>query len=142
MRGDDVLGVELDGESKPLLVKVEAKSSAALGATTVKEARKGLARANEMPSPHSLSQFAERLLRTSDRAFGEAILTLQLVEGVRPERVRHIMFLFTASDPSRHIAADLTAYAGSVPQRTITLRVSGHRQFIKDAFEKVTTVAS
>jgi hypothetical protein len=34
------------------------------------------------------------------------------------------------------------AYKGPIPQRTITLRVLGHQQFIKDAFEKVTTVGT
>jgi hypothetical protein len=91
MRGDDVLGVKLDEKSQPRLVKVEAKSRLALGQATVKEAREGLDRNDEMPSPHSLTQFAERLLRTADSEVGEAVLALQLSDGVRPEQVRHLM---------------------------------------------------
>ena len=142
MRGDDVLGVKLDPHSEPELVKVEAKSRVTLGEATVKQAREGLERNNEMPSPHSLTQFAERLLSSAHAELGEAILQLQLVNGVRPSHVKHLMFLFTSSDPSRHVTTDLTDYKGSVPQRTITLRVGGHQKFITDAFDKVTTVGS
>ncbi|WP_176611552.1 Hachiman antiphage defense system protein HamA [Actinomadura sp. WMMB 499] len=139
MRGDDVLGASLDSDGKPRITKAEAKSRVSLGEETVKEARKGLARNDELPSPHSLTQFAERLLPTADSRVGEAVLTMQLSDGVRPDRVGHLLFLFTASDPSTHVAADLKAYSGSVSQLTITLRVKGHQKFIKDAYDGVTT---
>jgi hypothetical protein len=70
MRGDDVIAARIDDDSKLHLVKAEAKSRVNLGAVTVKEAREGLARNYEMPSPHSLSQFATRLLNTSDHTVG------------------------------------------------------------------------
>ncbi|MCC3326459.1 DUF1837 domain-containing protein [Nocardia abscessus] len=142
MRGDDVLGVKLDADGKPYIAKAEAKSRVKLGKGTVTEAREGLARNDELPSPHSLVQFAERLLRTVDGDVGKAVLDLQLVEGIRPDRVGHLMFLFTSSDPSKHVAADLQAYSGSVSQLTITLRVHGHQEFIKGAYEKVTAGGS
>lgn len=140
MRGDDVLGVKLNEKAKPLLVKAEAKSRASLGKATVNEARGGLGRNDEMPSPHSLTQFAERLLQLADSKYGEAVIDLQLTSGLRPDHVRHLMFLFTQGNPSQHVESDLTSYQGAIPQRTVTLRVQGHQQFIKDAFEKVTTV--
>jgi hypothetical protein len=137
MRGDDVLGVKLDSDGKPRITKAEAKSRKILGEGTVKEAREGLARNHEMPSPHSLTQFAERLLPTADSHIGEAVLAMQLSDGLRPDHVHHLMFLFTGSDPSAHVTADLKAYSGSVPQLTITLRVMGHQKFIKDTYERV-----
>ncbi len=137
MRGDDVLGAKLDSKGKPNIVKTEAKSRVTLREATVAEARAGLARNEELPSPHSLSQFAERLLHTVDSDVGKAVLELQLLEGVRPKHVGHVMFLFTSSDPSRHVAADLQTYSGSVSQLTITLRVHGHQKFIKEAYDKV-----
>ncbi len=142
MRGDDVLGAKLDSDGKPHITKAEAKSRVALGKATVTEAREGLARNGEMPSPHSLTQFAERLLHTADSNVGEAVLTMQISEGVRPDHVSHLMFLFTSSDPSTHVAADLMAYSGLVSQLTITLRVKGHKEFIKDAYEQVISGAS
>ncbi len=137
MRGDDVLGARLDSKGKLHITKVEAKSRVTLGKGTVKEAREGLARSDELPSPHSLAQFAERLLSTTDGHIGEAVLAMQLSDGVRPDCVDHLMFLFTGSDPSSHVAADLDAYSGSVPQLTITLRVAGHQKFIKDTYNGV-----
>lgn len=137
MRGDDVLGATVEADGKLNIAKVEAKSRRALGEHTVKAARKGLARRSELPSPHSLTQFAERLLSTDDSDIGEAVLAMQLSDGVHPERVRHLMFLFTCSDPTPHVTADLEGYAGTVPQRTITLRVNGHQTFIKEAYKSV-----
>ncbi|PZG28661.1 DUF1837 domain-containing protein [Spongiactinospora gelatinilytica] len=142
MRGDDVLGARLDADGKPHIIKAEAKSRVTLSRRTVMEARKGLARNDELPSPHSLTQFAERLLSTADSDVGEAVLDMQLLEGVRPGRVGHLMFLFTSSDPSMHVTADLQAYPGTVPQLTITLRVQGHQKFIENAYEKVTANGS
>lgn len=138
MRGDDVLAASMEGGgSKLRIVKAEAKSRVALGAATVKEAREGLDRNDEMPSPHSLSQFATRLLNTSDREIGEAVLNVQLTDGVRPDRVGHLMFLLTEGDPSAHVSADLKAYPGKVPQLSVTLRVQHHQKFINDAYDEV-----
>jgi len=137
MRGDDVLGAKLDAGGKPHITKVEAKSRVRLGRGTVAEAREGLARNNELPSPHSLTQFAERLLRTPDSDVGEAVLEIQLEEGVRPDNVSHMMFLFAGNDPSDHVTADLLEYSGPVSQLTVTLRVHGHQEFIKGAYEQV-----
>lgn len=137
MRGDDVLAARIEGESDLYLVKAEAKSRVTLGEATVKAAREGLARNEEMPSPHSLSQFGTRLLFTSDHAIGEAVIDLQVTGGVRPHQVGHLMFLFTGVDPSAHVSADLKAYSGSVKQLIVTVRVRDHQKFIQDAYDGV-----
>lgn len=139
MRGDDVLAARVDDQSELHLVKAEAKSRVTVGPATIKAARDGLARNDEMPSPHSLSQFATRLLKTSDREVGEAVLDLQLTDGIRPRQVDHLMFLLTSSDPSAHVRADLQAYTGAVPQLAVTVRVQHHQKFINDAFDEVVT---
>lgn len=137
MRGDDVLAAKIDGKSGVHLIKAEAKSRVNLGKATVKAAREGLDRNDELPSPHSLSQFATRLLDTPDHAVGEAVIDLQLTGGVRPHQVGHLMFLFTGGDPSAHVSADLTAYSGSVKQLAVTLTVQDHQKFIHDAYDGV-----
>lgn len=142
MRGDDVLAASLDDQSELHLVKAEAKSGVSIGEKTIKAAREGLSRNDEMPSPHSLSQFATRLLKTSDSDVGEAVLDVQLTDGIRPHRVGHLMFLLTSGDPSAHVTADLKAYAGAVPQLTVTVRVQHHQKFINDAFDEVTASVS
>jgi len=139
MRGDDALGALLDPAGQVRIAKAESKSRARLGASTVKEARDGLARNDELPSPHSLAQFAERLLLTEDSDIGDALLDMQISDGIRPGHVRHVMFLFTGNDPSAHVTADLLTYSGPVAQLTVTLRVQGHQRFIKDAYEGVIT---
>ena len=58
MRGDDVLGARLDSDGKLRIAKAEAKSRVRVDEKTVKAAREGLARNDELPSPHSLTQFA------------------------------------------------------------------------------------
>lgn len=137
MKGDDVLAARLDPDSELHLVKGEAKSKEDLGEATVQAAREGLARNDEMPSPHSLSQFATRLLNTTDHEIGEAVLDLQLTSGVRPDQVGHLMFLFTSGDPSSDVSKDQSTYGGSIPQLTVTLRVEGHQKFINDAYDEV-----
>lgn len=141
MRGDDVLGARIDDDSGLQIVKAEAKSRISLGKATVEAAREGLARNDEMPSPHSLSQFATRLLKTTDHEIGVAVLDMQLTDGVRPSRVGHVMFLLTSSDPSAHVSADLKAYAGVITQLTVTVRVQDHPKFIRDAYDAVATCA-
>lgn len=136
MRGDDVLGAKIVPGKGLRLVKGEAKSRIKVTKSVVQEAREGLERVAGLPSPHSLTQFAERLLASAEPQVGEAVLELQLFKGVRPEVVTHLMFLFTMNDPSMHVADDLNAYTGVIQQRTITLRVNAHQEFIRDTYEK------
>ena len=136
MRGDDVLGAKLDDSSSVHLAKAEAKSRIKMTNSVVEEARGGLQREDGLPSPHSLTQFAERLLDTPDGSLGEAVLELQLSNGVRPAVMTHLMFLFTTNDPSECVKDDLTAYTGAIKQQTMTLRVNAHQDFIRTSYEK------
>ena len=135
MRGDDVLGAKFDTASKVLLIKGEAKSRAKAQASVVDEARESLQREGGLPSPHSLTQFTERLLDT----LGDAILKLQLEHGVRRGIITHLMFLFAGNDPSRHVKTNLASYGGGIAQQAVILRVQAHQDFIRTAFEKAIT---
>lgn len=139
MRGDDVLGAKFGGAANVLLIKGEAKSRTQALASAVEEAREGLQRENGLPSQHSLTQFADRLLHTSDDALGEAILDLQLAHGVRPGIVTHLMFLFAGNDPSNHVTKDLSDYSGVIVQQAVILRVRKHQDFVRMTFEKAIT---
>ena len=139
MRGDDVLGARFDSGTTVLLVKGEAKSRARAGSAVVAEAREGLQREDGLPSAHSLTQFAERLLGTADDELGEAVLQVLLAQGVRPGIVTHLMFLFAGNDPSNHVVADLAGYAGAIVQRAVILRATAHQEFVRAAFEKAIT---
>jgi Cap4 SAVED domain len=136
MRGDDVLGVKIDTETGVQVAKVEAKSGKKIPKKVVTEAREGLGRCNGLPSPHSLSQFAERLRRASHDDLADAVLQVQLIDDIRPEIVTHMMFLFTMDDPTEFVKDDLANYAGSIEQLTMTLRVAAHPKFISEVYEK------
>ncbi|MDH6194058.1 hypothetical protein M2272_000679 [Mycobacterium frederiksbergense] len=136
MRGDDVLGVKNDDNSGVHLAKVESKSRQRMRKSVVQEARDGLQRCDGLPSPHSLSQFAERLKRASDDAFADAVLQVQLCEDIRPDMITHVMFLFTMNDPSQMVKDNLADYAGPIEQFAVALRVNGHREFIDQSYSK------
>nr|WP_240163915.1 Hachiman antiphage defense system protein HamA [Mycolicibacterium sphagni] len=136
MRGDDVLGIKVDNVTNVHLAKVEAKSGKKIPKKVVTAAREGLERCGGMPSPHSLSQFAERLRRASDDDLADAVLRVQLVNDIRPGNVTHLMFLFTMDDPTELVKDDLADYTGPIEQMTMTLRVAAHPAFISGVYEK------
>ena len=140
LRGDDVLGARLNG-GKLELVKVEAKSRAKAGKSAVTQAREGLRRNGDLASPHSLTQFAERLLK-EDEALSDALNDVLQKNGLRPGQLTHVMFIFSGVHPARHIRDDLKAYTGKVTQTTVTVRVSAHQEFIRKSYDLVVTRAS
>ena len=135
LRGDDVLGARLDGSAVEL-VKVEAKSRVKARESAIISARQGLQRNGDLASPHSLTQFAERLLET-DEALSDAINDLLQENGVRPQQLMHVMFIFTQNDPTTHVNSDLKSYNGSVTQTTVTVRVKAHQDFIANSYDSV-----
>lgn len=139
MRGDDILGARLNGQRLEL-VKVEAKSRARATKAAVIEARKGLQRNHDLTSPHSLTQFAERLLKT-DETLSEAVNDVLQTGGLRPGHLAHVMFIFAGNHPISHIRDDLKSYKGKVSQTTVTVRVGAHQDFIRRSFDTVVTHA-
>ena len=141
MRGDDVLGARADRESRVHLAKSRRRVASragqgARGGSGPERQRARAATSGRTAVAASLTQFAERLQGTSEEALGEAVLRLQLVEGIRPEVMTHLMFLFTMNDPSEFVKDDLTAYVGPIKQVAMTLRVNAHQDFIRTAYEK------
>lgn len=137
LRGDDVLGGRVRGK-KVELVKVEAKSAINAPKSLIEQARSGLLRNDDLASPHSLAQFAERLLETEED-LGRAITTVLLDDGLRAGHLSHIMFILTENDSKicDVIRDDLRAYSGKVKQTTVTVRVEAHKAFIAHSYDKV-----
>lgn len=135
LRGDDVLGMRLNGQ-KLELVKVEAKSRAKASKVAVEQAREGLRRNGDLASPHSLTQFAERLLKT-DEALSDALNDVLQRSGLRPRQLAHVMFIFSGTHPVSHVRDDLKAYEGKVVQMTVTVRVDAHQEFIRKSYDSV-----
>jgi hypothetical protein len=138
LRGDDVLGARMQGQNVEF-VKVEAKSTIKAPKSLIKQARGGLLRNGDLASPHSLAQFAERLLE-DDEDLGRAINIVLLDDGLRSGQLAHVMFIFTEDDSKIGdvIRDDLKAYSGKVKQTTVTVRVGAHKAFIADSYAQVT----
>ncbi len=139
MRGDDVLGARLNGNDVEL-IKVESKSRVKADKAAITDARKGLQRNGDLASSHSLTQFAERLLET-DEDLSDALNDLLQDNGLRPENLDHVMFIFTQNNPDTAVRNDLTAYKGKVAQTTVTLRATAHQAFIATSYDTVVTHA-
>lgn len=135
LRGDDVLGARLNGTALEL-VKVEAKSRAQARKQAITDARDGLRRNGDLASPHSLVQFAERLLKHNE-ALSDAINDVLQTKGLRPGHLAHVMFIFAGNHPITHVRDDLNTYKGRVAQTTVTLRVGAHQDFISESYNAV-----
>lgn len=137
MRGDDVLGIHDRGDGGPLrFLKTEAKSRASLSRSVITQARESLDRDNGSPSPHSLSYMADQLFERDESELAKAIIRAQLVTGVRPKHVEHLMFTFSGNAPEQYLTAGLTAYTKNVPQKAVGLQIEGHRSFVDSVFNQ------
>jgi HamA len=138
MRGDDIIAVEIPEQGPPLqFLKAEAKSYAQLAAAVVTRARDALNRDNGLPSPHALAFVADRLREIGNVPLADAIDDAQLVRGILPAQVCHMLFVFCGNNPTELLRADLTACGGAISQLSVGLRVATHQQFIKDVYAKV-----
>jgi hypothetical protein len=138
MRGDDVIAVRMPDEGPPLeFMKAESKSYAQLAAGVVTRAREALNKDGGLPSPHALAFVADRLREAGEVGLADAIDDAQLVDGILPSQVCHMLFVLSGNDPKALLRADLVAYGGPMNQLSVGLRISTHQQFIKDVYEKV-----
>jgi hypothetical protein len=138
MRGDDVIGIELNPENGRLhFLKSEAKSRAALGAGVLADARAALEKDGGLPSPHALAFVSERLMETGNRGLADAIDDAQLKHGIAAADVEHLLFTFSGNDPTALLQTSLQEYVGTIHRYGVGLRIAGHTQFVQDVFEKV-----
>jgi hypothetical protein len=123
-----------------VLIKLESKSGASISAGVVEDARTALDRNGGLPTPQSLAQFADRLVENGDNDdLGEAVLDLLLANGVRPDCVTDVMFLFAGNDAAELVRHDLASYNGSVCQQSVILSSSNHQQVIRRVYEEALT---
>lgn len=137
MRGDDILAVRLDPKVGARFLKGEVKSRANLGKKTVADARAALLSSHGRPTPHALAFVSDRLFETGETDLSDLIDEYQLKKRIKIDQLSHLMFMFTGNNPCALLTADLTAYAGKIPQHAVGLRVTTHQNFIKQIFEKV-----
>jgi hypothetical protein len=118
-------------------MKGETKSRATLTGAVISDARAALDKDNGLPSPHALAFVADRLHEIGDNATGDAIDDAQLDDGIQPAQVCHFLFIFCGNNPDNLMRTNLTAYAGTVNQLYVGLRVSTHQAFIASVYAKV-----
>jgi hypothetical protein len=138
MRGDDLIAVRMPSTGPPIeFMKGETKSRAVLPAVTLTEARVALDKDGGLPSPHALTFVADRLREIGNTDLADAIDDAQLVDGILPTQVCHLLFIFCGNDPENLMRTNLVAYPGGVTQLYVGLRVRTHQTFIKDVYLKV-----
>lgn len=138
MRGDDVIGIELDADTGQLrFLKCEAKSRRNLAAPVVAEARAALDKENGLPSAHALSFLSARLFEMGDLDLVDAIDNAQLKDSITSQSVRHLLFTFSGNDPTTHLQANLQNYGGTISQTSVGLRIDDHAGFVRHVYEQV-----
>jgi hypothetical protein len=138
MRGDDVLAVRIPDDGNPLdFLKAESKSRAQLQTDVVASARTSLNADGGLPSPHALAFVADRLRELGQVELSNKIDDAQLADGILPDQVCHLLFVFTGNDPTNFLRTDLQQHAGTMEQFSVGLRIADHAQFIEDVYEKV-----
>lgn len=143
MRGDDVIGILQDPSTHRLIfIKAEAKSRAKLTKQVLTEAREGLDKDGGLPSAHALAFIAERLLELGNEPLADAIDDAQLIHGIQPHNVRHLLFTFSGNAPDALLTAALKGYPGAIQQWAIGLHVEEHAIFVAAVYDQVITNAN
>ncbi len=136
MRGDDVIGIELVGDTVRFL-KAEAKSSKSLSTAVMTKARDELDNDEGLPAPHALGFVIDRLKETGNSQLANLIEKVQLVDRIKPNQVEHLLFTLTSSNPATLQKAAFTAYSGNIKQTSIGFRVDDHQELIESVYEGV-----
>lgn len=137
LRGDDFIGVVVQGNGELRFAKGESKSRANLSKSTIKEAREVLSRDAGRPTPTSILFVADRLmdLGGKEEALGRAIRHDVAIRTVPSSRIEHIMFTVSANETPKALADDLAAAAAEHPHTIVHVHISDHQDFIKSSYE-------
>lgn len=138
MRGDDVIGLLVDQQSNKIcFLKAEAKSNKILGTAVLEKAREELDLDEGLPAPHALEFVAERLRETGRQYLADLIEKAQLVDGIKPDRVEHLLFTFTESNPDNLQKDAFDAYSGIIKQSSVGFQVGNHQEMISTTYQGV-----
>jgi len=136
-RGEDIIGV--DWSAKPIgLLKGEAKAGKTISSTTVSQARERLNQDQGWPSPFTIDFLAEKLefegrLAEAERLFEERF---QTQPGLRDTGCTHLLFLFSAADPSDSIPTHAAAPKGTIHGQIAAVLVCPDYEAIRDNIHK------
>jgi hypothetical protein len=129
-----VLAVRAAGKITQIL-KVEAKSRAALGNATIQDASTALMKNAARPNPSTLAFVSKRLREEHRDAEAALIENLQRNE-VREQDVEHLLFTFSGNDPTNVLSGHTASPRPSVARRLVGVHLKDHQNFIKVVFER------
>lgn len=140
LRGEDVVGINVNTRPYRFL-KGESKSGINVGKSVVKATRKALNSNQGRLSEHAMVYAVDRLqgmgLENLARAFENYIL-----KGSIPlSQMVHLSFGLCGNDPSSAYSDDLTTYRSSVEQHSVVFKISGHKAFVKSAYDGLSKYA-
>ena len=136
MRGDDVIGILFNKENQTInFLKAEAKSNKSLSTDVLKKARAELDLDEGLPAPHALAFVAERLREQGNIMVSDLIEKVQLIDGININQVEHLLFTFTASDPTKLQKVASENYAGDITQYSVGFKVNEHQKLIAETYQ-------
>lgn len=136
MRGDDVIAIKIDGDEIKF-IKCEAKSVQSLNTNTLEEARKELDQYDGKPSPHSLDFIIERLYEIKNEELATKLEMHKYNNQIRKKDVKHLLFVFTKSNPNNLQKVAFEAYEGEYCQISVGLKIKKHQDFITSVFKEL-----
>ena len=136
MRGDDVIAIKIDGDDIQF-IKGEAKSVQSMNNKTLDEARKELDQHDGKPSPHSLDFIIERLHDIGNEELAEKLEVHKHHKRIRKQDVKHLLFVFTNSNPNLLQKTAFEAYTGDFCQISIGLKTEKHQDIVTSVFEEL-----
>ena len=98
LRGDDIVGVAQETDSRLRFLKGEAKSRAAISASVIDEADRALDRDEGRPSRHSVIFVASRLREAGETELARE-MELALTESFNGHDVKHLLFVLSGNNP-------------------------------------------
>ncbi len=142
LRGDDIVGVARETDSRLRFLKGEAKSRAAINASVIDEAHKALDRDDGRPSRHSVIFVATRLREAGETELARE-MELALAESFIGHDVKHLLFVLSGNNPENL----LTKHVSNVDiERNETFAIGvwipDHPDFIEQIYSGFEDVAT
>lgn len=138
LRGDDFIGIDVDGEGKLKFAKGESKSRLNLSLATITEARGALSRDAGRLTATSVLFVADRLMDGvgDNAALGRAIRNEVVTRAVPMARIAHVLFTVSGNAAPQALADDLQAAEVGREHVTLHVHIPDHQDFIKSSYEE------
>jgi len=134
MRGDDLIGIDVDDSNEVQILKGEAKSRNILNPQVIGEADAALRKSGGRPDPQALTFVASRM-----REMGEVELSLKVLSAELSgnANVVHLLFTFSGNQPAQLLRDHVIDCSSQFPRHAVGLHINEHQSFIHGAYEKL-----